>query len=60
MSKRKPQDDHETVMMALDQISQTIEVMTRVVDRLRTHLAEQAHSSDNGKKVSPPDNQTVH
>lgn len=31
----------ETILMALDQISQTIEVMTSVVGRLRTHVQQQ-------------------
>ena len=31
----------ETIMMALDQISQTIDVMTGVVGRLRTCLKQQ-------------------
>ena len=33
--------DTETILMALDQISQTIDVMTSVVGRLRHHLQEQ-------------------
>ena len=33
--------DTETILMALDQISQTIDVMTSVVGRLRTYLQEQ-------------------
>lgn len=33
--------DTETVLMALDQISQTIDVMTSVVGRLRTYLKQQ-------------------
>ena len=33
--------DSETVMMALDQISQTIDVMTSVVGRLRHHVQQQ-------------------
>ena len=37
--------DTETILMALDQISQTIDVMTSVVGRLRTYLKE----SDSGK-----------
>ena len=32
--------DTETILMALDQISQTIDVMTSVVGRLRTYLQE--------------------
>jgi hypothetical protein len=34
-------DDHETILMALDQISQTIDVMTSVVGRLRHFVQEQ-------------------
>ena len=37
----KAPKDTETVLMALDQISQTIDVMTSVVGRLRTYLAQQ-------------------
>ena len=32
---------NETVLMALDQISQTIDVMTSVVGRLRSYLEQQ-------------------
>lgn len=39
--------DSETVLMALDQISQTIDVMTSVIGRLRTHVQEQAASQQN-------------
>jgi len=35
--------------MALDQISQTIDVMTSVVGRLRTYLQEQHHSTTNAE-----------
>ena len=38
---KKPSSDNETILMALDQISQTIDVMTSVVGRLRTYLQEQ-------------------
>jgi len=37
----KTPKDTETILMALDQISQTIDVMTSVVGRLRTYLQEQ-------------------
>lgn len=40
----KSPKDTETVMMALDQISQTIDVMTSVVGRLRTYMQEEASS----------------
>ena len=32
--------DSETVLLALDQISQTIDVMTSVIGRLRTHVQD--------------------
>jgi len=35
----------ETILMALDQISQTIDVMTSVVGRLRTYLKQQEASA---------------
>jgi hypothetical protein len=37
----KNQMDNETILMALDQISQTIDVMTSVVGRLRTYMKQQ-------------------
>lgn len=43
-SDKSPKDT-ETVLMALDQISQTIDVMTSVVGRLRTYLQQQEASA---------------
>ena len=37
----KNQTDTETILMALDQLSQTIDVMTSVVGRLRTYMKQQ-------------------
>ena len=37
----KTPKDTETILMALDQISQTIDVMTSVVGRLRNYLQQQ-------------------
>lgn len=37
----KTPKDTETILMALDQISQTIDVMTSVVGRLRTYMQQQ-------------------
>ena len=37
----RDQNDNETILMALDQISQTIDVMTSVVGRLRSYVEEQ-------------------
>jgi hypothetical protein len=45
--KDKNPKDTETILMALDQISQTIDVMTSVVGRLRTYLQEQDSGSNN-------------
>ena len=53
--KDKNPKDTETILMALDQISQTIDVMTSVVGRLRTYLQE----SDNGKTASADANQNL-
>jgi len=36
----KGPSDNETILMALDQISQTIDVMTSVVGRLRTYVQQ--------------------
>ena len=43
MSEKEKQADNdpERTLMTLDQLSQTIEVMTSVVNRLRQHLSEQ-------------------
>lgn len=35
------EDDPQRTLLTLDQLSQTIEVMTSVVNRLRQHLSEQ-------------------
>ncbi len=37
----KTRSETETIMMALDQISQTIDVMTSVVGRLRNYMEQQ-------------------
>jgi hypothetical protein len=44
MSDNKSKQDNETIMIALDQISQTIEVMTKVVARLRHQIEDQQQS----------------
>ena len=62
---KKPQTDTETILMALDQISQTIDVMTSVVGRLRTYLQKQ-ESTAQGDTASDASgnaleaNRTVH
>ena len=50
----KSGSDNETILMALDQISQTIDVMTSVVGRLRTYMQEQeaaAATADPGQDL---------
>jgi TolA-binding protein len=39
--KKYSENDPERTLITLDQLSQTIEVMTSVVNRLRQHLSEQ-------------------
>lgn len=45
MTDHKPSET-ETILMALDQISQTIDVMTSVVNRLRTYVQQQDAKTD--------------
>ena len=39
--EKQPDNDPERTLLTLDQLSQTIEVMSSVVNRLRQHLNEQ-------------------
>ncbi len=39
--EKQTENDPERTLLTLDQLSQTIEVMTSVVNRLRQHLSEQ-------------------
>jgi hypothetical protein len=49
---KNPKIDSETILMTLDQINQTVEIMTSVVGRLRGYLTEQLdHNS------TPEDNE---
>jgi hypothetical protein len=41
----KNPSETETILMALDQISQTIDVMTSVVGRLRVYMQQQESSA---------------
>ncbi len=49
--------DTETILMALDQISQTIDVMTSVVGRLRNYMQQQEASATDQKKELQADMQ---
>lgn len=42
----KTPSDTETILMALDQITQTIDVMTSVVGRLRNYVQQEAATAD--------------
>ena len=47
MSEKKyADDDPERTLVTLDQLSQTIEVMTSVVNRLRRHLSDQIEAQE--------------
>ncbi len=51
---QKNPSETETILMALDQISQTIDVMTSVVGRLRTYLQQQeAAAAEQNKELQP-------
>ena len=54
-SDKKP-SENETILMALDQVSQTIDVMTSVVGRLRNYLQQQQDSAakQNRRALTPP------
>lgn len=47
----KNPSESETILMALDQISQTIDVMTSVVGRLRNYMQQQQSSAADQKKA---------
>ena len=50
MDKReKNPTETETILMALDQISQTIDVMTSVVGRLRSYMQQQESAAADQK-----------
>lgn len=64
---KKNQLDSETILMTLDQIGQTIDIMTNVVGRLRGYITEQLDVQEQGTNDNQggnefPDNpsQTVH
>jgi len=54
----KNPSDNETILMALDQISQTIDVMTSVVGRLRTYMQQQETAAADQKKDLQADMQS--
>ena len=49
-NSNKNPSDTETILMALDQISQTIDVMTSVVGRLRNYMHQQESAAADQKK----------
>ncbi len=51
MSDKGKPTETETILMALDQISQTIDVMTSVVNRLRNYVQQQeVAAADQGQE----------
>lgn len=68
MSDNKKSDvDSETILMTLDQIGQTIDIMTNVVGRLRGYITEQIDNevaSDidrtEGRPLVHKESQTLH
>ncbi|MDP5069627.1 MAG: hypothetical protein NWQ45_01895 [Congregibacter sp.] len=58
--QEQDQNDNETILMALDQISQTIEVMTSVVGRLRHFVQEQELTQDMEVREAMRSGRTLH
>ncbi len=61
MSEKK-YDDPERTLVTLDQLSQTIEVMTSVVNRLRRHLSEQIKAQpevQEPEKIASPQSKPI-
>jgi len=59
----KSPSETETIMMALDQISQTIDVMTSVVGRLRNYVQQQesrAADKSNSLQAEMRPDRTLH
>ena len=54
----KNPSENETILMALDQISQTIDVMTSVVGRLRNYMQQQEAAAAEKNKDSRADVQS--
>ena len=50
--EKQPDNDPERTLLTLDQLSQTIEVMTNVVNRLRQHLSEQLRAQAETAKLA--------
>ena len=58
-SDKKP-TEAETILMALDQISQTIDVMTSVVGRLRSYVQQQETALNEQSRQFEEDTQGDH
>jgi len=50
--EKKGQVDAETILITLDQIGQTIDIMTDVVGRLRGYITEQSSQNDNTEQCT--------
>jgi len=55
---QKNPNETETILMALDQISQTIDVMTSVVGRLRHYLQQQESAAAEQQQELPAELQS--
>lgn len=50
--EKQSENDPERTLLTLDQLSQTIEVMTSVVNRLRQHLSEQLKAQAEAQQLA--------
>ncbi|MCY4428556.1 MAG: hypothetical protein OXC05_16205 [Halieaceae bacterium] len=55
MTDKSRQRSNEAILLTLDQLSQTIDVMTSVVGRLKAHLQEQdGGGHESAEEEDPP------
>ncbi len=52
--EKKAAVDTETILITLDQIGQTIDIMTNVAGRLRGYITEQIHELENDQPALEP------
>ena len=57
--EKQSENDPERTLLTLDQLSQTIEVMTNVVNRLRQHLSEQLKAQAEAQQLAKEEQEAL-
>jgi hypothetical protein len=57
--EKQSENDPERTLLTLDQLSQTIEVMTNVVNRLRQHLSEQLKAQAEAQQLAQEEEEAL-